>query len=154
MWLGICKIPPGYIGYVEPTFHMKNCLSIASAFISLFIGVGSYAQDTSYDVFVPIAKYMQAGDADKFSAWFADNLEITIFTVTNDSSRSQARQILKTFFNSYTPRSFDLTHKAGRANMKYALGSLNAGGEIFIVTIFVSYKDTSYKIQQIKIERM
>ena len=75
-------------------------------------------------------------------------------TVTNDSSRSQARQILKTFFNSYTPRSFDLTHKAGRANMKYALGSLNAGGEIFIVTIFVSYKDTSYKIQQIKIERM
>lgn len=133
---------------------MKNCLSIASAFISLFIGVGSYAQDTSYDVFVPIAKYMQAGDADKLSAWFADNLEITIFTVTNDSSRSQARQILKTFFSSYTPRSFDLTHKAGRANMKYALGSLNAGGEIFIVTIFVSYKDTSYKIQQIKIERM
>ena len=133
---------------------MKNCLSIASAFISLFIGVGSYAQDTSYDVFVPIAKYMQAGDADKLSAWFADNLEITIFTVTNDSSRSQARQILKTFFNSYTPRSFDLTHKAGRANMKYALGSLNAGGEIFIVTIFVSYKYTSYKIQQIKIERM
>ena len=97
---------------------------------------------------------MQAGDADKLSAWFADNLEVTIFTVTNDSSRSQARQILKTFFNSYTPQSFSLTHKAGRANMKYALGSLSAGGEIFVVTIFVSYKDTSYKIQQIKIERI
>ncbi len=133
---------------------MKNCLSIASALISLFIGTYSHAQDTSYDVFVPIAKYMQAGDADKLSAWFADNLEVTIFTVTNDSSRSQARQILKTFFNSYTPQSFSLTHKAGRANMKYALGSLSAGGEIFVVTIFVSYKDTSYKIQQIKIERI
>ncbi len=133
---------------------MKKRLSIASALIFLFIGASSHAQDNGYDVFVPIAKYMQAGDADKLSAWFADNLEITIFTVTNDSSRSQARQILKTFFNSYTPRSFDLTHKAGRANMKYALGSLNAGGEIFIVTIFVSYKDTSYKIQQIKIERI
>ena len=122
--------------------------------ISLFIGTVSSAQDSGYDVFVPITKYLQAGDADKLSAWFADNLEVTIFTVTNDSSRSQARQILKTFFNSYTPRSFDITHKAGRANMKYALGSLNAGGEIFVVTIFVSYKDTSYKIQQLKIERI
>ena len=125
---------------------MKNALNIASALISLFIGTVSSAQDSGYDVFVPITKYLQAGDADKLSAWFADNLEVTIFTVTNDSSRSQARQILKTFFNSYTPRSFDITHKAGRANMKYALGSLNAGGEIFVVTIFVSYKDTSYKI--------
>ena len=133
---------------------MKNALNIASALISLFIGTVSSAQDSGYDVFVPITKYLQAGDADKLSAWFADNLEVTVFTVTNDSSRSQARQILKTFFNSYTPRSFDITHKAGRANMKYALGSLNAGGEIFVVTIFVSYKDTSYKIQQLKIERI
>ena len=133
---------------------MKNALNIASALISLFIGTVSSAQDSGYDVFVPITKYLQAGDADKLSAWFANNLEVTIFTVTNDSSRSQARQILKTFFNSYTPRSFDITHKAGRANMKYALGSLNAGGEIFVVTIFVSYKDTSYKIQQLKIERI
>lgn len=133
---------------------MKRSMSIAMTLISLFVGVSSSAQSTGYDVFVPIAKYMRAGDADKLSAWFADNLEITIFSVTNDSSRSQARQILKTFFNSYTPRSFDLTHKAGRANMKYALGSLNAGGEIFVVTIFVSYKDTSYKIQQLKIERI
>ena len=133
---------------------MKNVKNIAATVLSLFIGVSLSAQDAGYDVFVPISKYIEAGDADKLSAWFADNLEITIFTVTNDSSRSQARQILKTFFNSYTPQSFSLTHKAGRANMKYALGSLSAGGEIFVVTIFVSYKDTSYKIQQIKIERI
>ncbi|MBO8470430.1 MAG: DUF4783 domain-containing protein [Bacteroidetes bacterium] len=133
---------------------MKNVKNIAATVLSLFIGVSLSAQDAGYDVFVPISKYIEAGDADKLSAWFADNLEITIFTVTNDSSRSQARQILKTFFNSYTPQSFSLTHKAGRSNMKYALGSLSAGGEIFIVTIFVSYKETSYKIQQIKIEKI
>ncbi len=133
---------------------MKIGLNIAAAILSFFYVTTSTAQSTGYDVFNPIAKYMQAGDAEKLSAWFADNLEITIFTVTNDSSRSQAKQIMKTFFNSYTPRSFNLTHKAGRSNMKYALGTLNAGGEIFVVTIFVSYKDTSYKIQQLKIERI
>lgn len=133
---------------------MKRVLYITTALIPLLCGVRISAQNTGYDVFVPIAKYMRAGDADKLSAWFADNLEVTIFTVSNDSSRNQARQIMKTFFNSYTPRDFNITHKAGRANMKYALGSLNAGGEMFVVTIFVSYRDTAYKIQQLKIERI
>ncbi len=112
------------------------------------------AQDRGYDVFAPIAKYMSQGDAERLSAWFAENLEITIFSTSNDSSSNQARQIMKSFFKSYTPRSFDITHKAGRSNMKYALGTLNAGGEMFLVTIFVNFKDNGYKIQQIKIERL
>ena len=110
------------------------------------------AQDSGYDVFNPIAKYITQGDAEKLSAWFSDNLEVTIFSDSNDSSRKQAREILKSFFKSYTPRSFNITHKAGRSNMKYALGTLNAGGEVFIVTIFVNYKDNGYKIQHLKIE--
>ena len=112
------------------------------------------AQDDAYDVFVPIAKYMGQGNADKLSAWFADNLEITVISTSNDSSRNQARQILKSFFDSYTPRSFEITHRAGRSNMKYALGTLNAGGEMFMVTIFVSYNKAGYRIQQLKIERI
>ena len=113
----------------------------------------SFAQKQA-DVFVPIGKYLQMGDADKLSAWFSDNLEVTIFSTSNDSSCNQARQIIKSFFKSYTPRSFEITHKAGRSNMKYALGTLNAGGELFNVTIFVSYKDSDYRIQHLKIERI
>lgn len=112
------------------------------------------AQDSGYDVFNPIAKYLAIGDAEKLSAWFSDNLEITIFSDSNDSSRNQARQIVKSFFRSYTPRSFEITHKAGRSNMKYALGTLNAGGEMFLVTIFVGYDESAYKIQHLKIERI
>ena len=94
------------------------------------------------------------GDADKLSAWFSDNLEVTIFSDSNDSSRNQACQIMKSFFRSYTPRSFEITHRAGRSNMKYALGTLSAGGEMFSVTIFVGYNGKSYKIQHLKIERL
>lgn len=130
---------------------------IASAFIaavSILFCSRIMAQDSSYDVFNPIAKYLAKGDADKLSAWFSDNLEVTIFSKSNDSSSNQARQIVKSFFKSYTPRSFEITHKAGRSNMKYALGTLNAGGELFNVTIFVSYKDSDYQIQHLKIERI
>lgn len=126
----------------------------AVAAMAMLFGMSASAQDGGYDVFVPIAKYMKEGDAEKLSAWFADNLEITILATTNDSSRNQARQIMKSFFASYTPRSFEISHKAGRSNMKYALGSLNAGGEMFVVTIFVSCKDSMYRIQQLKIDRI
>jgi hypothetical protein len=112
------------------------------------------AQNREYDVFVPISKYIQKGDAEKLSAWFADNLQITMFSKSNDSSKNQAKQIMKSFFRSYTPRSFEITHRAGRSNKKYALGTLNAGGEMFVVTIFVNYTDTDYRIQHLKIERM
>ena len=108
---------------------MNRILIIATVCVVAFLAaVNVAAQDNGYDVFNPIAKYLAKGDADKLSAWFSDNLEVTIFSNSNDSSRNQARQIMKTFFRSYTPRSFEITHKAGRSNMKYALGTLNAGG--------------------------
>ena len=132
----------------------RYILSVLAASVALLSCVKSSAQDTGYDVFNPISKYLALGDADKLSAWFSDNLEVTIFSDSNDSSRNQACQIMKSFFRSYTPRSFEITHRAGRSNMKYALGTLNAGGEMFMVTIFVGYNDKTYKIQHLKIERL
>ena len=111
-------------------------------------------QSADYDVFIPIAKYLAQGNAEALSAWFADNLDMTVLAKGGNSSRSQARQILKTFFEGYTPRDFQITYTAGRSNMKYALGTLNAGGENFLVTIFVSSKGDTYTIQQMKIERI
>ena len=132
----------------------RYILSVLAATVALLSCARVSAQDTGYDVFNPISKYLALGDADKLSAWFSDNLEVTIFSDSNDSSRNQACQIMKSFFRSYTPRSFEITHKAGRSNMKYALGTLNAGGEMFMVTIFVGYNDKTYKIQHLKIERL
>ena len=132
---------------------LRVLAALASATL-IFLCANASAQDRGYEVFVPISKYMARGDADKLSAWFADNLEITIFSTTSDCSRNQACQLLKSFFKSYTPRTFKISHKAGRPNMKYALGTLTAGGEMFLVTIFVGYKDAEYKIQQFKIERI
>ena len=61
---------------------------------------------------------------------------------------------LRSFFEANTPRSFQVTHKASEANKKYLIGLLNAGGEIFQVTIYAtaSAGDT-YKIQQLNISR-
>lgn len=129
---------------------MKLFLATAA----LLLCLSANAAKDSYDVFVPISKYLGSGDAESLSAWFSDNLEISIMSSTNDSSRNQAKQILKSFFASHTPRSFEINHTASRSNSKYALGYLNAGGELFEVTIFVSKSKDRYTIQQLKIDRI
>lgn len=135
---------------------MNKLLGLLLALPLLFQGSASPASPIpdSYDVFIPIAKYIRAGDAERLSAWFADNLEITVFSKTNDASRTQAKQIIRSFFEHYTPRSFEITHTAERSRMKYAIGVLSAGDESFAVTIFVSLKGSSYSIQQLKIEKI
>ena len=135
---------------------MQHFVKIFIASVAMLCCLSSSAVPggDGYDVFVPIAKYLGQGDAEKLSAWFADNLEITIMSTTNDSSKNQAKQILKSFFENHTPRSFTINHTASRSNSKYALGYLNAGGELFEVTIFVNNCGDTYKIQQLKIDRL
>ncbi len=133
---------------------MRTGIKLFLASAALLLCLTAKAVSDSYDVFVPISKYLASGDAESLSAWFADNLEISIMSSTNDSSRNQAKQILKSFFASHTPRSFEINHTASRSNSKYALGYLNAGGELFEVTIFVSKGKDRYTIQQLKIDRI
>lgn len=132
---------------------MKLILRISLVVLLLLSCRTIGAQTDGNEVFVPITKYLTQGNAESLSAWFAETLEIGVNSAVNNSSKNQAKQIVKSFFDTYTPRSFDINHIAGKSSMKYALGTLNAGGESFNVTIFVRYKDGGYKIQQLKIEK-
>jgi len=109
--------------------------------------------NTEQDVFTPIGKYIQSGDYEKLSAWFADNLELNILGAINNCTRNQARLIIKNFFTNYTPKKFTIIHKSGKAPMKYAVGSLTAGGEKFRVILYVKATDGVNSIQQLKVER-
>ena len=107
-----------------------------------------------FSVFSSITKYLAAGDVASLSSWFADNLDLTVLSSSRNCSKAQARQILRNFFGTYTPRSFEVTHRASEANKKYLIGILNAGGENFQVTIYAtSSGGDTYKIQQLGITR-
>lgn len=112
------------------------------------------AQSGERDVFVPISKYVLAGDSESLSAWFADNLEVTILGKSNQCSKTQARQIMKAFFTDNTPKKFEITHRSGKPPMIYAVGSLQAGGAKYRITILVRTKEgKGSHIQQIKIDK-
>ncbi len=110
--------------------------------------------EDGFSVFSSITKYLAAGDAASLSTWFADNLDVTIISSSRNCSKKQAREILRSFFQANTPRSFQVTHKASESNKKYMIGLLNAGGELFQVTIYAtSFAGEPYKIQQLNISR-
>ncbi len=129
---------------------MKKFILVLAFLISSM--VCSFAQKQA-DVFVPIGKYIQMGDSEKLSAWFANNLELDILGSVSACSKVQATQIMKDFFVNYTPKSFSVVHKSGKAPLTYAIGSLSAGGEKFRVTLFVMTQEKGNQIQQLRIER-
>lgn len=135
---------------------MKRTLKIICLSLGCLLSLTGVlrAQSGEYDVFVPISKYISLGDGERLSAWFADNLDVNIGQGSNNCSKSQARQIVKSFFDNNQPRSFSISHTAGKNNMKYAIGTLKTGGETFLVTIFVNIEGSGYKIQHLKIETM
>ena len=132
---------------------MKKLFLIAALLVLPWLASHANAQDGSQDVFTPIGKYIQSGDYDKLSAWFADNLELDMMGAVNTCTRNQAKLIMKNFFSQYTPKKFNIIHKSGKAPMKYAVGSLVAGGERFRVILYVKTSDTSSHIEQLKVER-
>ena len=135
---------------------MERTAKIIALAVGLLLALPgvSQAQSGEYDVFVPISKYISQGDGESLSAWFADNLDISIGQESNNCSKNQARRIVKSFFETNAPRSFTISHTAGKGNKKYAIGSLKTGGETFLVTLFVSIDGPGYKIQHLKIEPM
>lgn len=130
---------------------MKKLLLIAIS--SLLTVSGAMAQDKNQDVFTPIGKYIQSGDYEKLSAWFADNLELDILGAINNCTRNQAKLIMKNFFDNNTPKKFTIIHKSGKAPMKYAVGSLSAGGENFRIILYVKSTEENNSLEQIKIEK-
>lgn len=138
---------------------------VAALLVSLGAGAQSFLisntnaraqqpQGGEFSVFSSITKYLAAGDEASLSTWFADNLDVTVLSTSRNCSKKQAREILRNFFASNTPRSFQVTHRASESNKKYLIGVLNAGGELFQVTIYATSNGSdTYKIQQLNISR-
>ena len=87
-------------------------------FVSSSQSIRVCEDDDDNNVFIPISKYMQKGDAECLAAWFADNLQVDVMGSVSNCSRNQARQIIRNFFTNYTPRCFEIVYKSGTYPMK------------------------------------
>ena len=72
-------------------------LIILSVSVLLCGRLSAQNQETAGDVIVPISKYLVQANPDALSAWFADNLEISVLSRETNASRAQAKLIVKSF---------------------------------------------------------
>lgn len=68
----------------------------------------------------------KAGNAEKIAAFFSDNVDLSIDGKEDLYSKSQAEQILKTFFAAHNPKEFKIIHKGKSGQSEYFIGELTA----------------------------
>ena len=113
----------------------------------------SLLQNKGGDVFVPIGKYIEQGNAYRLSAWFPDNLEVSILGNTNDCcSKNQAKEIMQAFFDANKPYKFEIVHKTDESLMKHAIGRLYCTNNNYSVTISVLIGENGNHIQILRID--
>ena len=101
---------------------------------------------------MPIGKYIEQGNAYRLSAWFPDNLEVSILGNTNDCcSKNQAKEIMQAFFDANKPYKFEIVHKTDESLMKHAIGRLYCTNNNYSVTISVLIGENGNHIQILRI---
>lgn len=129
-------------------------LVIFLSFAALTLGFSSLSAQSKGDIFITIAKYIQKGDSEKLSIWFADNLEIDLMGEQISCSKTQAKYILKDFFEKHPPKKYNILHKSGNPNMRYAIGKLQcASGEEFRIILLLKSLNKNQLLVRVRIEK-
>ncbi len=77
----------------------------------------------------------KTGSATTVSAYFAQNVDVSLLSKENLYSKSQAEQVLKTFFADHKPLNFVINHEGQSSNSKYFIGTLTTSNGTFRITI-------------------
>lgn len=139
--------------------------------IALFVGVSAFAQplEPGEEEFVRhereatlqqqqptyetiIVGAFKAGNATKIASYFAENVDLSILETENLYSKSQAEQILKSFFLKHKPSEFTIVHKGKSGQSEYFIGELTCTDAIFRVTLNSRSTEGNKEITSLTIE--
>lgn len=100
-----------------------------------------------------IRKAIAAGDASQLATYFAPTIQLSIPGNKGDFSKVQAEILMKEFFSSYPPVSFEVVSegKSGE-NSFYTIGKYVSRSRIFNVYYVVEKKGNSIQLHILKFE--
>lgn len=125
---------------------MKNII-----FLILFSVVTTVANAQ----FSGISSAISSKDATALSSFFDAQVEITTPDQDDVFSKSEATDIIKSFFAKYNVTAFKLEHQGSSKgkDSEYAIGDMTASGKKFRVFIYVIETSGKTVIQQIQFEQ-
>lgn len=107
-------------------------------------------QQPTYETIIVGA--FKAGNAAKIASYFAENVDLSILETENLYSKSQAEQILKSFFEKHVPSEFTIVHKGKSGASEYFIGELICNDGTYRVTLNSKSTDGIKEITSLAIE--
>lgn len=126
---------------------MKRIIFVLTIVLPLF------AFTTQGVIFTSIINAFQAGDATTLSTFFDEKVEIDIMDEDKVYPRTEATQVMKTFFANYKSSSFTTQHEGtSPSGANYCIGILKTSKGSLRVSIHAKTVGGKKIVQQIQIE--
>ncbi len=113
----------------------------------------SFVAEAQIEIPNEIILSLKKGNSKMLSEYFNDNVELVVLDNDNVYSKAQAKQIVKNFFDSFTPESFTIIHQGGKEGSKYVIGNLKTNNGNFRIYFLLKKENGKDYIHQLRIEK-
>jgi len=104
------------------------------------------------DLKTSVERGFRTANAKMIAQHFAPNIDISLMDKDNLYSKSQAEQVLKTFFLENKPTKFTIIHQGKSAATQYYIGSLGTDKGSFRITVNIKLTSKKDFISHLTIE--
>lgn len=129
---------------------MRLFYTITLLFITLLVSlelVSAQPSDRTFDI---VAESLLEGKADLLADYFSQRVEISINGTTRLYNKSQARHVMRDFFDKYPPDRFSMIHRGSTGDTTFMIGRYTSRGYKFEVNIFMNNR--SEEVTEIRFE--
>lgn len=130
---------------------MKNLL-----FLLFFAPVVALAsQGTNNPSLDAITKAIGSGDVESLTKYFDEHVEISIMDNEKNYSKSEASDVIKTFFGTNKPQSFNPLHNgtSRESSDKYCIGNLASSSGNYRVYIYLKVNGNNLTIKELRFDK-
>ncbi|MEL6252669.1 MAG: DUF4783 domain-containing protein [Bacteroidota bacterium] len=119
-------------------------------FITMMVSLELVSAQPSGRTFNTVTESLVEGKADQLADYFAQRVEISINGTTRVYNRSQARHVMRDFFQKYPPEGFSLRHRGSTGDTTFIIGRYRSRSGSFDVNIFMNNR--SEEVVEIRFE--
>ncbi len=134
---------------------MKTLKGNLVVILIMFASIGFSYQQKAKIVPFDIIVAFKVGNADELSNYFNNSIELIVLDNEDYYSKTQAKNIMSSFFTENLPLSFKIIHEGGKDNgTSFAIGKLSTmGGGKFRVSLLLKKNNNKLFLHQLKIEK-
>ena len=126
-------------------FFMKRIFTLMLVGATLLLS--SYTTQNGID---GVIGALRAGNSAQLSAYFDENIELTLPDKSDSYSKAQAQLIVKDFFGNNGVRGFDLKHKGDSPGGQFCIGTLQTSAGNFRTNVFMKTKGGREVVKEIR----